>query len=201
MVNPKAAFGLAAAVCFWFMAITSWAHPHVFINSTVEVVFDRKGLAGFRMRWLFDEIFSSMMRLDFDANHSGCFEDLEVKKIKQSAFASLRDLNYFTHVRINGKPFQVRYVTDFSADLNKGRLIYSFFVPCHVTAISTFKEIRLAVYDQSYYCSVFLEDPVRFSKAQPFQVTHSVATDKDQAYYYGQIYPEEITLRFRTDNG
>ena len=46
----------------------------MFIDSWVTVVFDEKGLEGFKIRWVFDEMFSSMMIMDFDTSQNGRFE-------------------------------------------------------------------------------------------------------------------------------
>jgi len=42
------------------------SHPHVFIYNSIKVVFDKKGLVGFRVKWVFDEMFSNMLIYDFE---------------------------------------------------------------------------------------------------------------------------------------
>ncbi len=138
-------------------AVTSWSHPHVFLSNTVQVVFDEKGVAGFTIRWIFDEMFSSMIILDFDKNGDNRFEPSEIDNIKQDAFSNLRNFNYFTHITIKGTAFKVRYVTDFTAEIIDDALVYQFFLPCHVHATETFKEVRFSVYDHTFYCDVALE--------------------------------------------
>jgi len=183
-------------------ATTSLAHPHVFFTASVEVVFDDEGLAGFEMTWVFDEMFSNMMIMDFDANGNGEFEGSEVRALKEANFSNLRNFSYFTHVTINGKPFTVEYVKDFSASIQDGRMTYRFFVPCHVSATESFKRIYLSVYDQTYYCNVQLKGkPVSYVNNDSFVVNHSIDINRDKAYYYGQIHPEEIALRFKRSNG
>jgi ABC-type uncharacterized transport system substrate-binding protein len=182
--------------------VPSWPHPHVFIDSAVDIVFDEKGLAGFRIRWLFDEMFSSMIRLDFDENRNQRFEPSEIENVKRGAFSNLKKFDYFTHVKINGKLFQVRFVTDFSAEITGGRLVYRFFVPCHVQAIGTFKEVRVSIYDQTFYSHVLLiRHQVTCENQEPYEIEHRIEENRAEAYYYGQIYPEEIILRFRRENG
>ena len=179
-------------------AAPAWSHPHVFLYSSVDVVFDEKGLAGFRIGWLFDEMFSSMIFLDFDKNGNQRFEPSEIEAIREGAFSNLRNFDYFTHIKINGEPFKVKFVADFSASINKGQLVYRFFVPCHVQALETFKEVKLSIYDQSFYSSVFwAENPLTFENREPFEIEHRIEKNKNEAYYYGQIYPEEIILRFK----
>ena len=51
----------------WLTALAAWptgavAHPHVFIDATIEVIFDDKGLAeGVRIGWTYDEYFSLLI--------------------------------------------------------------------------------------------------------------------------------------------
>lgn len=201
MVQRKALIGIATFLAC-LVAGTSWSHPHVFFTTSVDVVFDDKGLSGFEMTWVFDEMFSNMIILDFDANGNKTLEDPEAKKLEQTYFANLRKFNYFTHIKINGTPFKVDYVKDFSASIQDGQLTYRFFVPCHVAANASFKTIRLSVYDQTFYCSVFLkDDPVSYANSETMVVDHSIHANRDEAYYFGQVVPDEIALRFKNKNG
>jgi ABC-type uncharacterized transport system substrate-binding protein len=200
MKKPFNIFLIAAsALLFLFLTLSiSWAHPHVAIYNSVVIVFDQKGLAGFRIRWRFDEIFSNMMFLDYDTNKNKRFEPSEIQSIKTKAFSNLGNFDYFTHVKINDTPFKVKYVKDFSAAIQKNSLVYQFFVPCHVQALASNKTVKLAVYDQSFYCNVFLEeDPVSFENKSGYQIDYTIQKNKEEAYYYGQISPDELTLTFR----
>ena len=180
----------------------SWSHPHVFVSTSVDMVFDDKGLAGFRIMWLFDDMFSSMIILDFDKNNNKRLEASEIKSIKKGAFSNLSGFDYFTHIKIEGKPFKVKYVNAFNAKIFNDRLVYEFFVPCHVPALDSFKEVTLAVYDMTFYSSVSLmKNPVTYENQKPYEIEHRIERNVNEAYYYGQIYPEEITLRFKRKNG
>jgi len=180
----------------------AYGHPHVFIYSSTEVVFDENGLAGFKMKWVFDEMFSNMIVHDFDKNKNGRFESSEIRSLKNGAFSNLKNFDYFTHIKINKKAFKVKFVKDFSAEIKDNILIYRFFVPCHVRAASSFKEVRISIYDISFYSSIFLtRNPVDFSNALPYELHHRITKNKKEAYYYGQVYPEEIIIRFRRKTG
>lgn len=180
----------------------AWPHPHVFVDSAVTVVFDDKGIAGFKIRWVFDEMFSSMIILDFDTNGNNRFEPSEIEEVKNGAFSNLRTFDYFTHIKINGKPFKVKYVTCFSAEIADGTLIYRFFVPCHVRAGTTFKEIALSIYDRTFYSSVFwVENPVMYEHREGYDVEHHIEENTDEAYYHGQVCPDTITVRFKRHDG
>ena len=190
---------IGLAVC-WITSLqaVSWSHPHVFVHTAVDAVFDDKGLAGFRVRWVFDEMFSSMIRMDYDKNGNRRFEPSEVKALEEGAFSNLKNFNYFVHVDIQGKPFEVKYVKDFTAEIKGEKMLYAFFVPCPVPATDRFKDIRVAVYDPEFYCSVFLiEDPLAYENREPYEVSYRIEENPDRAYYFGQIVPQEIRMRFK----
>jgi len=176
-----------------------YAHPHVFIVQRVSVVFDDQGLAGFKMRWGFDEMFSSMITGDYDRNQNGRLEAAEVQTIKEKAFNYLFNYNYFTFVKIDGKPFAVKYIKDFSAVLKENKLIYEFFIPCHVAAIRQFKKIIIATYDPSYYTAIFFakNQPASLSFSESFEVKSAILKDKTTSIYYGMVHPWTLFLEFR----
>ncbi|MCK5098508.1 MAG: DUF1007 family protein, partial [Desulfobacteraceae bacterium] len=66
-----------------------FAHPHVFISQKVNIVFDDKGLAGFNIEWEFDDMFTTMILGDYDANKNQFLEKNEVATIKEKAFSYL----------------------------------------------------------------------------------------------------------------
>ncbi len=201
MVNSKKIAVIVSAFSILLLPPLLWSHPHVFIYNSVKVVFDEKGLAGFKLCWEFDEMFSSMIIGDFDKNDNKQLEPLEIEFLKKKAFNNLKNFNYFTHIKISGKPFKVQYVKDFSADIQQGKVLYRFSVPCHVNAINTFREVTLSVYDKSFYTSIFLvRNRVKFDNTSAFDLEHSISKNRNEAYYYGQIYPEEIILRFKKKN-
>ncbi|GAU09724.1 hypothetical protein DPF_2455 [Desulfoplanes formicivorans] len=174
------------------------AHPHVYVDARVDVIFDDAGLSGFRVTWVFDEMFSNMIAFDFDTNGNGRFDAGEVEGVRKGAFSNLREFGYFTRIRIGGKPFAVQFVKDFSATLHDGVMTYAFFIPCHVRAAATVKKIRLSMYDDTYYTDIALaSDPVKMVGAERFGADWEVKENPADAFYYGQIFPEDIIITFK----
>lgn len=202
-MKHRVIFSLALIVFVVFVHVPLLApHPHVFTYSSIKVVFDEYGLAGFEVKWVFDEMFSNMIVHDFDKNRNSHLEPSEIKDIKDGAFSNLKNFDYFIHIKINNKAFKVKFVRDFSAEIKENALIYRFFVPCHVSAGSSFKEVRISIYDISFYCSVFLtKNSVDFKNTSSYELHHQIGRNKKEAYYYGQVYPEEIIVRFRRKTG
>ena len=191
--------GWFAICCFVFMVSDVLAHPHVFIDNTVTIVFDQKGMTGIKTKWGFDEMFSDMIMHDYDKNQDGTFSAAETEKIKNEAFSNLKRFHYFTYIQIEGNEFIVQYVKDFSACLDSNRVVYTFFIPCHVLAVSSYKEIKIAMYDSTYYVDVAWADKnsIHFEDASSMDYNYKIADNTKNPYYYGQIVPQEIILNFR----
>jgi len=175
------------------------AHPHVFVDCTFTLVFDTNGFSGIREQWVFDEMFSSTLLKDFDKDKNSLLNSQEIADIKEGAFNNLKNLNYFNHIIINGKNFSTKFVAEFFAEVRENHLVYTFFIPCHVKAISQFKTIRLAVYDETYYTDIAFA-PGRLSiegSKDLFSVQCTTKPAEDLTFYYGQIVPDAIFLKFK----
>ncbi|MCG8568240.1 MAG: DUF1007 family protein [Desulfobacterales bacterium] len=176
------------------------AHPHVFIEQKTELIFDEKGLAGFKVTWAFDEMFSTMIMEDHDLDKNGKLSPGEVAVIEKEAFGYIAKYHYYLSVKIDGKPFVVNYIRDFNARLEKGKLLYDFLVPCHVTAIPQGKEIMISPYDSEYYSALYFPDknPVTLNTPDQFQVDTEIKTDKTTSFYYGMVNPYALFITLRT---
>ena len=188
-----------AAFLLLVFSQTSFSHPHAFIDNRFTIVFDDEGFAGIRVKWVFDEFFSSMIAGDYDRNHNNKLENSEITAIKKGAFNNLTNFDYFTVIRIDGKPFKVKYVRDFSAALKEGKIIYEFFIPCHIKAASSFKEIVISQYDPTYYTDMSLDEgqSVIVEGGSGFETSYRIAENPKISYYFGLVHPIETIVRFR----
>ena len=104
------------------------AHPHVWINAVATFLFEEGMLVGMRHHWEFDEMFGSYVIEEQDADRNGRLDGAEIASIQANAFSNLRDYDYFTHVRIDGKDMPLHEVTDFTARIENGVLVYEFTI-------------------------------------------------------------------------
>jgi len=175
------------------------AHPHAFIVQRIKMVFDDQGLAGFKIRWDFDDMFTSMIAGDYDKDKNGSLEPAEVTAIKEKAFSYLANQDYFTFIKINEKPFKVSSVKDFSAKLTEDkRLIYEFFVPCHVSASSNMKQVIVASYDPTYYSAIYYanKNPAAIVQGERYEIKSAIREDESTPIYFGMVYPWALFLDF-----
>ena len=175
------------------------SHPHVFIVQRILIVFNDKGLAGFKIEWAFDDMFACMIASDYDKNKNGIFDTSEVALINKEAFSYVSNYNYFTFIKIDGKSFDVKFIQNFSAILNNKKLIYEFFIPCHVAATNNFKHLIVATYDPSYYSAVFFanKNSASLDNSEAFDVKTDIKKDKSTSIYYDMVNPWALFLDFR----
>jgi ABC-type uncharacterized transport system substrate-binding protein len=173
------------------------AHPHVFVENHVTVVFDEQGLTGFALEWVFDDIASAGFILDYDTNRDGKFSVQEAAVMKKEAFDNLRNYGYMTDITIDDQPFKVQFVKDFRPAIIDGLLAYRFTIPCHVTAIATPKRITIAVYDQEYFIDFSLiKDKIRLKSPRSIAASHRVTTSHTKSFYFEQMNPDELRIEF-----
>ena len=198
----KVSLLLLISFVYFFPAITC-SHPHVFLENSLTIVFDENGLAGIQVRWVFDEFFASMIAGDYDQNHNGRFENEEITDIKKEAFDNLANFQYFSVIKIDKKPFEVKYVREFSASLSNGKMIYKFYIPCHVKAAPGIKTVIISQYDPTYYTRIaFSKDhPITFQGDSIFETNYRIVKNREEAYYFDQIYPIELIFNFKLKNG
>ncbi|MDD4952824.1 MAG: DUF1007 family protein [Desulfovibrionaceae bacterium] len=215
MIGKIIIFAWAALACS-LLAGPAFGHPHAFVDCSVCFVFDRQGLVGFWESWVLDKMLTASVMDIVDADHDYELSPAEALEVEKSSFSHLKEYNCFTHVLIDGREFEVKWVRDFAATLDQGRLIYRFFVPCHVSAGEAFRDVRVAVFDQTFYTSVaygpdpYGPDPGGSGPArvlaqgllvkgdlEGLQVQAEVRQAPDMAYYSGQVVPRALVLRFR----
>ncbi len=185
-------FGLVCA------SVPASAHPHVFVESSITLVFDDNGLAGFRERWLLDEMFTAFLLGDFDTNANLEFESEESNALKSGAFDNLREFHYFTHILIEGKPCEIQEATSFSVKMSSdGRAIYEFFIPCPVKAESAPRQVIISIFDDTFYCDVTLvKEAIGAQNHDAFTLSPEIKELPELIYYFDQMIPEGLFFTF-----
>jgi ABC-type uncharacterized transport system substrate-binding protein len=136
------------------LPLPAMAHPHIFVESRLEVVAGADGnVSELRNVWRFDEVFSSSVILDFDKNTDLKLDEEELAELGETMRTSLGDYHYFTTLTVNGAPVGVQkpdviHVTYkdnqilvfFSVKPDKpmplkGRLTFGIYDPTMYTAI------------------------------------------------------------------
>ncbi|WP_137982535.1 DUF1007 family protein [Desulfovibrio gilichinskyi] len=173
------------------------AHPHVFVDSSLTFEFDSQGLKGIREKWWFDEMFASMILGDFDTDHNNKLSEEEAKALKDGAFINLKKFNFFTTILIDGLPYTATEATEFNPSIEKGTLVYEFFIPCKVLENNKKHTVLATNIDKSLY-TAFQMNPQNKIKNIPPTLTARLDFDiaEELTSPITQMAPEAAFLTF-----
>jgi polyphosphate kinase len=145
---------LAAALIAAAGAEPASAHPHVFIDTGVEVIFDPEGRASaVRITWTYDEMYSLVMLEDrgLDRDYDGVLTDAEAAAIR--GFDMNWDPGYAgdSYALIGGAEVALGPPQDWTADLTEGRLVSTHLRPLLPAVAVGAVPLVVQSYDPSFY--------------------------------------------------
>ncbi|MFO7731375.1 MAG: DUF1007 family protein [Spirochaetia bacterium] len=202
------------SLLWMILGIPLWAHPHMFIDSQVTAVFNQDELQGFWVEWRFDQMFTASIRMDYDRNRDGDFNDREVQMIEENAFRNLENYNYFTSIYRDGQEYQVDRVEQFDAWMEDERLFYRFFIPHTLSLSEQEQRVKVVIFDETFFSDIAYkeQDPVsiegrefvsakaRIQKnrdaAISYDPTGGMSRDDDDGTAAGRAFPYELYLTF-----
>jgi len=182
------------------MALVLWprfclAHPHVFIETEMEIKLGEQGISGIWQHWTFDEFFSAWVADEFDQNRDGRFSAEETRKLYEEAFKNLKQYGFWTRVIIKDRQIPVERIEQFSVEMVNNQARYSFFLPLDIS-VTTHTEVFIAVYDHDFYCQIFF--PPRevgfLGNLSPWKIDHSTRKMPELTYYFGFITPVAVKI-------
>lgn len=127
------------------------AHPHIFIDANVDLLFDANGMKGVRNHWLFDELYSQAILATADVDKNGILSPQESKLVLRDVIQPLAQSDYFNHLVVGDAMTTNSGIVDFSAKIVSGRLVCDFTVPYDFPANREFRMMLLVVADPASY--------------------------------------------------
>lgn len=107
-----------------FFAFTLFAHPHVFVD-----VYPKIGSDSVQLRWVFDEMSSNMLIMDYDVDHDGAFSPSESEALRSDIFSHLKEYGYYTYFFKGDQQLPSGEARDFSASIQGMQVVFSFTLP------------------------------------------------------------------------
>ena len=128
------------------------AHPHVFVESRAEVVFDAGGrLSAVRHVWRFDEAFTAFAVQGLDENGDGELSREELQPLAQINVESLAEYDFFTYLQLGEGDVPFGEPQEYWLDFYGGRLTLFYTLPVAEPRIVDGATVKLDVYDPSYF--------------------------------------------------
>lgn len=161
---------LAALATFsWAAATPAMAHPHVWIQMQSSVVFNDQGqISAVKLTWTFDDSYTQVALDGLDKNANGTYEPEELAPLTQENLESLKDYNFFTYVRFDGKAQALAAPVDTGQTYSDDKLRLHFELPLVTPVDPTKGEFVLKVYDPEFFISF------EYAGADPLTLTGKV---------------------------
>lgn len=138
---------------------TAEAHPHVFVSSASEIVYDDRGrVTGVKQHWTFDEAFSSYATQGLQQGAGGSYSREVLAPLAQTNVENLKDFGYFTFAKLGGKELIFKDPVDYYLDYANGTLTLNFFLPLSSPQTQGKKALAIQIYDPTYYVDFSLQD-------------------------------------------
>jgi len=156
----------AAAALALLAAGQAQAHPHVWVTIKSEVVYGADGAAtGLRHAWTFDDMFSTFATQGLASKEKGKFTREELAPLAEVNVSSLKDFDYFTVARANGKKADLKAPVDYYLEFTDGLLTLHFTLP--LAAPVKAQSLDFEVADPTYFVdfSFAEKEPVRLTGA------------------------------------
>ena len=156
----------AAAALALLAAGQAQAHPHVWVTIKSEVVYGADGAAtGLRHAWTFDDMFSTFATQGLASKEKGKFTREELAPLAEVNVSSLKDFDYFTVARANGKKADLKAPVDYYLEFTDGLLTLHFTLPFKTPVKAQSLNVEMA--DPTYFVdfSFAEKEPVRLTGA------------------------------------
>src|SRR5580693_5077832 len=165
----------------WLLAAAGMAqaHPHVWVTMTSELVYAPDGaVTGVRHAWAFDDMFSAFATQGIETKQKGVFTREDLAPLAQVNVDSLKDFDYFTSARANGKKAEFNGPADYWLEYKNEVLVLHFTLPFKAPVKA--QRLALEIYDPTYFVDFTLaeKDPVKLVNA-PAQCKLTVVQPTD----------------------
>ncbi len=131
------------------------AHPHIFVDAEIEVVFDEAGdPKGVWISWAYDPFFSMLLVSDMglDPDFTGEITEEERPELDGFDMNWIEDYHGDTHASQDGAPLELTGPLEWESDYRDGQL-YSRHLRHFIDQPDPTQEWSVEVYDPTYYTS------------------------------------------------
>lgn len=156
-----------------FFTFSLYAHPHVFID-----VYPKIETTSIKLRWVFDEMTSNMLILDYDSNHDDKISTSENEVLRKNIFLNFKKYGYYTYFYKGKKKLPFSKAKNFTASIEESKLVFTFSLSRDSSADA------IHFYDSENYTGYVVEEEY-VNEVNP---KHKYKVDAHEFdYFYGYI--------------
>lgn len=150
-LKPLRAVMAAIAVLIAGAATPAAAHPHVWVTSKAEVVYDGGKITAIQHHWTFDEFYTAMAIQGLDTNNDGIYSREELAELAKVNMEGLKEFDFFTFARLGDKKLVLGEPQDYWLEHKNGILTLHFKLPLNEPVAADAAGFQFAVYDPSFF--------------------------------------------------
>ncbi|GGB40581.1 ABC transporter substrate-binding protein [Tistrella bauzanensis] len=173
------------------------AHPHVWITAAATPVMaaDGRMVQGFKMRWTFDAMLSSVLVEDFDTDKNSAFDAAEQAALTAELLKNMQDYGYFTHVQADASFVELAGVADPGAALDDKVVTMQFTVNLARPVDALRQRLTVGVYDPEFFIAFSMPADALVLTGTPLDACRT-ATREDtlNPIYFGYVNPEVVDV-------
>ena len=186
------------------------AHPHVWVTLHSEILYSADGaMTGIRHAWTFDDMFSAYALQGVHHAKKGEYTRQELASLAQLNVDSLKEYDYFTFARADGKKERFQEPVDYFLDYKDTVLTLHFTLPLKNPVKP--RQLVLEVFDRSFFIDFQMakDNPVKLVGApggcqmkleRPSDGTASAQKLNEQTFMngensnFGMMFANKITV-------
>jgi len=147
---------LAAAVVSLACVNLAQAHPHVWVKMSTQLIYAPDGSVTGVRQLEFDDMYSAFALEGLQSAKKGVFTREELAPLAQVNVESLKESDFFTYAKANGKDLAFGDAKDYSLDYKSEVLTLQFTLPLKTPVKA--KDLSVEVYDPSYFVDFSFPD-------------------------------------------
>ncbi|SQD76491.1 DUF1007 family protein [Moritella yayanosii] len=192
------------------ISMSSYAHPHSWVDIKTEIQGDGKHIAGFLMTWEFDAMTSAYMLDGEDLSVENKAQSLQV--LADSIMQNMTTNHYLTYFYEDDMPVKYALAENGTLEQDKIKATLSFYLPLAEPLLLSDNVLKLLIYDPSYYvdmswpaknaiqlspalsqyCKLELIEATPSSEQLVYVMSLPVDTKRDDAI--GELFTQSITI-------
>ena len=154
-------FALLLPLLLW--SIPARAHPHVMVNMASEVIFEDGKVTGIRHHWTFDDMYSAFVTANLGQDGKDP-TSAELQPVAQTNVESLKEFDYFTVPKMNGKKAVFGAPKDYSMTFDGKEKTATLHFTLPLAEAMQSKLFVFQIYDPSYFVAF------AFDKGEPVKL-------------------------------
>ncbi|MCM2972796.1 DUF1007 family protein [Larsenimonas suaedae] len=155
----RACWRAALAACVWgAFPLAAAAHPHGWVDISVEGVFDAQGrLTALNQHWRMDPLYSQVLMEDIQREAGAASLEARLDALGVEIRDNLARQHNLTQMRLEGRDVAQAPVTEMTTRYRDRRLVFRFTLPLAAPLSLAGRTFRYQVFDPTYYIEMLHE--------------------------------------------